>query len=145
MACQPRWNLEGNAEIEDFNKKLMTKLGYDPAEGEMASMFEKLSQSSPQLVDAMQKMQSEDKKLEVVPIKSKTIFRSIPNPNDESEDDEESSGGGILGGLKKKAAGKVMGGESETMLELNSDILNHSTAALDAGTFAVPEKYKLKD
>jgi hypothetical protein len=150
MIISEHWmtpELSGNDEIDAFNQKLMKKLGYDPEAGDMATMFEQLSQSNPELAEAMQKIQSEWDRLDGVPIKSVTKFEAAKPPEQNQEEEEEESSGGLFGGLKKKAAKKVLGGgeESGTVLELNSDILDHSTQSLEADLFTVPEKYKLKD
>ncbi|MBD3218969.1 MAG: hypothetical protein GF310_11895 [candidate division Zixibacteria bacterium] len=141
--------LEGNQMIQDFNRRLAEKLGMNPEEGQMASMFQQIAQSSPELVDAMQKMEAEGEGLDGVPVKTVTVFKSVKTPEDESEqEEEESGGGGLFGGIKKKAAKKVIGGgddEPDVLLELHSNIMDHSTEELEATTFTVPEKYKLRD
>jgi hypothetical protein len=139
--------LDGNDEIQAFNMKLMKKLAMDPEEAEMASMFEQLSQTNPQLAEAMKRMEDEETKLDGVPIKTVMVFEAY-KPESEEEPEEESGGGGLFGGLRKKATKKVLGDggeDSGKVLELKSDILEHSTSAIDSESFAVPEKYKLKN
>lgn len=139
--------LAGNDEINFFNTKLMEKLAVDPEEAEMDRMFEQLSQTNPQLAEAMKRMEDEKSKLDGVPIKTVMVFEAY-KPESEEEPEEETGGGGLFGGLKKKATKKVLGGggeDSGKVLEIKSDILEHSTSAIDSDSFTVPENYKLKN
>jgi len=137
-------DISGNDEIIAFNQKLMEKLGFNPVAGKMADMFKQLSESNPQLASAMQKMESEDKKLDGIPVRTITVFTST-KPKEEEQEEEKSSGG-LFGGLKKKAAKKILGDGSgpKEVLDIKSNILSHSTDNLDADSFKVPVKYKLK-
>jgi len=140
--------IDGNDEIMAFNQKLVTKLGIDPKAKEMASMFKKISESNPELAEAMRKLEAEGKELEGVPVKTITTFTSYPQPEEEQEEEEESSGGGMLGGLKKKAASSVFGGKKKAgpkkVLDINHVVMDHSTAGLSADMFGIPDKYKEK-
>ncbi len=149
--------VKGYAEVITFHKAFAEKLGMKPG-GSWAGMLEK---SSPQLAEAMKKLEEEGKKFQGVSLLTESVFETwaqasgaqagAPEAMPE-EQEKPKSAGGLLGGLGKKLGQKAMkkddsAGSSgrNVLMESVTEISEISNASLNSGLFVVPAGYKKKE
>lgn len=149
--------IKGYEEMKAFQVAYVEKLGMSPRSASFAGMIENAMKSNPQLVEAMQKLQEEGKKLQGVPLMTETVFETwgqpagqTPEGSDAGMEEQEppKSVGGLLGGLGKKFAKKPSKEESadgsgrNVLMQSLTEIGEISTASLGADLFVPPANYK---
>ncbi|MGH7594842.1 MAG: hypothetical protein ACREOI_00740 [bacterium] len=149
--------VKGYDEVIAFHKAFAEKLGMKPG-GSWAGMIEK---SSPQLAEAMKKLEEEGKKFQGVPLSTESVFETWAQPSEAQagtsetmpeEQEKPKSVGGLLGGFGKKLGQKAMKKDDNAdnsgrnvLMESVTEISEISNTSLNSGLFAVPTDYKKKE
>jgi hypothetical protein len=152
--------VKGYDEVTAFHQAFAEKLGMMPG-GNWAGMLENLMKSSPQLAEAMKKLQEEGKKLQGVSLRTESVFETWSQPSGAQattqpakaeEQEPPKSVGGLLGGFGKKFGQKAVKKDDHAgnngrnvIMESVTEIISISNSALDSGLFVVPADYKKKD
>ncbi len=142
--------LYGTAEMAEFAKLLVEKLGMDPEVEDMKNMLEMVFVSNPAAGGAMSQISEAQEQVGGHSVKTIVKIKNAPAAESESEAEaEEESGGGS--GLFGKLGGKFMGGGKKdkdqgpaVLIETHSERFAIDDAHIDPSMFAPPEKYKLE-
>lgn len=145
-------SIEGQNEINQFHLHLAEKMGLTPSQNSLEQLMKQLSQSNPQLADAMKKLQEESKKLSGVPVRTHTIYESKPRSTAVSEGESDkknteipTSVGGLLKGFGKKVVKTDKPDASANVLmEVNDELVSAELLSVDSSQFEVPAGYKLQ-
>lgn len=142
---------EGQQEIKNFQNKLVEKLGMQPGQGGLEEIMSRMTQSNPQLADAMKKLQEESKKLTGVPLRTHAVYETINaagevNNQTEQEDTQIPTS---VGGLFKKFGKKITKSDENDsnqniLMETKTEVTKFEVAPIDSKEFEIPEKYKMQ-
>ncbi len=149
--------VKGYDEVITFHKTFAEKLGMRPG-ASWAGMIEK---SSPQLAEAMKKLEEEGKKFQGVPLLTESVFETWAQPSGAEagapeampeEQEKPKSVGGLLGGIGKKLGQKAMKKDDNAdssgrnvLMESVTEISEISNTSLNSGFFVVPADYEKKE
>jgi hypothetical protein len=153
---------DAGKEMEEFNSRLVEKLGFMPGSASAKEMMAKVLEQNSQLGDAIETMQEEGKKLQGVSMRVETLYETKVDPETAKKMEEErakqkeeekteipTSVGGLLGGFGKKLVKKQMDNQDEgvkernTLMRTSTEVLELDTLALDDSLFEIPSDYKL--
>lgn len=137
-------------EEQAFNQQFIEKLGIQPI-GDSGHFIKSIAKSNPELAEAFEKMREESKKIEGLPLSSRTVFETWGESDQDMEEQAEKdvsksppSVGGLLRGFGKKFAKKKKEEDNgaKVLLESETEIVEYSTKPLPDSQFAIPENFK---
>jgi len=154
-------SVKGYEDVRAFQMAFAKKMGEMVNANSMAQMMESLSKMSPELAEAMKKLEQEGKKLQGVALTTNTVFatwseggaKAAPQAEKTEESNAPKSVGGLLGGFGKKLGQKAVKKDESAssndgrsvLLESTSEVTSIGSSSVDSGMFAAPAGYQKKE